>query len=144
MVSKTQHTTCFKLFETSPSALGLENINEIVHSGIASDRDICRIDSVFVHDSFDFVVVDVRQGHRARYVQTALVLLLEGDVRGRFIDTNAKSFQLRFNNSLVSQWLIDIQYDKDQMACFSNRDDLATSTTTILSTLDNTGKVNNL
>ena len=37
------------------SVLGFEDINHVVNGGIASNRNICRIDLVFAHHSFDFL-----------------------------------------------------------------------------------------
>lgn len=42
------------------TALGLEDVDEVVNGGVASDGDIGRVDTVFVHDRLDLVVVDVR------------------------------------------------------------------------------------
>ena len=40
-------------------ALGLEDVDEVVDSRIASNRDIGRVDLVFVHHRLDLVVVNV-------------------------------------------------------------------------------------
>lgn len=91
-----------------PSTLGLENIDQIIDSRIAANRDVRRVDPVFAHDSLDLVMVDVRQRHTARDVQATLILLLEDDVGGLLVDSDSEALQLRLNNPLVRQRLVHI------------------------------------
>lgn len=128
----------------SPSALCLDDINEIINGGIASDSNVGRVDTVLAHDGLDLVVVDVRKGLSARDVQATLVLLPKGDIRGRFVDTDTKALQFSFNHSLVRQGLVDVQHNEYQMARLGNGDDLATSSSTVLGSLNNSRQINHL
>lgn len=84
------------------------------------------------------------QGHSACYVQAALILLLDGDVGWPLVDSDAKSLQFIFDDSLVCERFVDVKNNEDQMACLRNRNDLATSTAAVFGTLDDTWQVDNL
>lgn len=128
----------------SPSALCLDDVNEIINGGIASNRNVGRVDTVLAHDGLDLVVVDVCKGLSARDVQATLVLLPKGDVRRRLVDTDTEALQFSFNDSFVRQGLVDVQHNEYQMARLGNGDDLATSSSTILGSLDNSRQINHL
>jgi len=127
-----------------PSALRLKNVDQVINGSVTSDCNVRRIDAIFAHDSLNLAVVDVCQGYGAGDIEATLVLLPEGDVGGFLIDADSETLEFRLNHPLIRQRLIDIQHNEDQMACLSNGDDLSTSTSTILGTLNDTGKVNNL
>lgn len=74
----------------------------------------------------------------------AFIFLPEDDVWWFLVDPNAKAFQFIFNNSLVRQWLIDVQNDEYQMTCFGDGDDLSSSTFAVLCSLDDTWKIQHL
>lgn len=122
-----------------PSGASFQNINQVINRGIAADGNVGRVDFVFTHDGLDFVVTNVRQRHCARNVETTLVLLLEGNVWRRLVDADAETFQFGLDNTFVSQRLVDVQNDEDQMAGLGDGNDLTTSTTTVLGTFNNTG-----
>lgn len=128
----------------SPSALCLDDIDEIINGGIASNSNIGRVDTVLAHDGLDLVVVDVRKGLSTRDVQATLVLLPEGDIRRRLVDTDTEALQFSFNDSFVGQGFIDVQHNEYQMARLGNGDDLATSSSTILGSFDNSRQINHL
>ena len=122
----------------------LENINQVVNRSVAPNGNIRRADLVLAHDSPDLVGIDMRQRHRARDIQPALVLLLESNIRRLLVDPDAEPLQLALNHSLIRQRLVDIQHNEDQMARLGHRNDLTTTTTAVLCTLNNTGQVNHL
>lgn len=126
------------------AAARLEDVNQVVDGRVAADGDVGRVDAVLAHDGADLVVVNVRQRHRVGDVETALVLLLECDVGRRLVDADTKALQLLLDHALVRQRLIDVEHDEDQMARLSHGNDLATTTTTILGTLNDTGQVDHL
>lgn len=89
-------------------------------------------------------MIDMGQGHGARDIEATLVLLLEGDVWWLLVDANSEALELRLDHPLVRQGLVHVEHNEDQMARLGDGDDLATSTSTVLGTLDNSGKVDNL
>ena len=91
-----------------------------------------------------YIVIYVRQWYGVCDADASLVLLLEHDVWGLFVDSNAKTFELGFDDSLIGKGLVHIQNDEDQMACFSDSNDLTTATFPILRTLDDTGEIEHL
>jgi len=126
------------------AALGLEHVDQIVDGGVATDGDVGRADLVLGHDGPDLVVVDMGQRYRARDVEAALVLLLEGDVGRALVDADAEPFQLSLDDALVRQGLVDVEHDEDQMARLGHGDDLTTTTAAVLGTLDDTGQIDDL
>ncbi len=88
-----------KLF--SPSGASFQDINQVVNRGVAADGNVGRVDSVFAHDGLDLVVIDVRQRYCARNVETTLVFLLEGNIRRRLVDADAKPFQFGLDDTFV-------------------------------------------
>lgn len=126
------------------SALGFEDIDQVVNGGVTPDGNVGRIDTVLVHDGFDLVVINVCQRDGAGDVQATFVFFLEDNI-GRFlVDADSEAFQLGLDDSLVRQRLVDIENDEDEMACFGNSNDLATSTLAILCSLDDTRQVEHL
>ena len=89
-------------------------------------------------------MINVGKWHGAGDVQAALILLLEGDIGRLLIYADSKTFQFRFNDSLVSQGLIDVQHDKDQVTGLGNGNDLPATTSTVLGSLNDTRKIDNL
>lgn len=87
---------------------------------------------------------DVAQRNSASDGNTTLVLLLEVDVGRGLVDTDTEALQFVFDNTLVDQRLVDIENDKDQVTGLGHSNNLATTTLTILRTLNNTGKIENL
>lgn len=128
----------------SPSALGLNHINEVVNGGIAPDGNVGRVDAVLAHDGLDLVVVNVREGLGAGDVEAALVLLPEGDVGRLLVDADAEALELGLDDALVRQRLVDVEHDEDEVARLGDGDDLATSSAAVLGSLDNTGEIDNL
>lgn len=126
------------------STLGLEDINQVVHGSIAADRNIRRVDSVFAHDSLDFVVIDMCQGHRACNIQATLVLLLERDVWRLLVYSDPEPLQLGLDDTLVCERLVDIKNDEDEVACFGHSNDLSPSTAAVFGTLNDTRQIDDL
>lgn len=87
---------------------------------------------------------DIRQGNSRSNGNTALVLLLEGDIGRRLIDPDPKALHFSLDNPLINQGLIDIEDNEDQIARLGHRNDLSSTTLTILGTLDNTGQIEDL
>lgn len=86
----------------------------------------------------------MRQWQRAGDVDATLVFLLKHDVGRFFVDTDSESFQLRFDDTLVCQRLVDVQDDEDEMACLGHGNHLTASTLAILGSLDDARKVKHL
>lgn len=122
-----------------PAALGFNDIDQVVNRGIASNGNVCRVDSILTHDGLDLVVVNVSQRHCAGYVQPALVLLPESDVWRLLVTPDAEALQLGLDDPLVRQRLVHIEHNEDEMTGLCNGDDLATSAATVFGALDDTG-----
>lgn len=84
------------------------------------------------------------QRHSARDGNTTLVLLLEHNVGRLLVDSDPKSFQFGFDDLLVDQGLVDVKHDENEVASFGHGNNLSTTTLTILCTLNDTRKVENL
>lgn len=89
-------------------------------------------------------MADVGQRNGVGDSNATFVLLLENDVGRILVNSNTEPFQLILDHSLVSQGLIDIENNEDKMAGFGNGDNLATSTLTILGSLDDTRQIKHL
>ena len=127
-----------------PPALGLQHVNQVVDGRVTPDRNVGRIDAVLAHDGLDLVVIDVRQGNGARDVEAALVLLPEGNVGRRLVDSDAEAFQLGLDDALVRQGLVDVEHDEDEVARLGHGDDLATAAAAVLGAFDDAGQVDDL
>jgi hypothetical protein len=89
-------------------------------------------------------MIDVSEWYCAGDVDPSLVFLLEDDVGRCLIDSNAKSFQFRFNYAFVGQGLVYIENDENEMAGLGDGNNLSTSSLSILGSLDDTRKVKHL
>lgn len=125
-------------------ALRLQHVNNVVDRRVAPNHDIRRRNLVLAHDGLDLIVVDVRQRHGAGDVEAALVLLLERDVGGLLVDADAEALELRLDDALVRQGLIDVEDDEDEVARLGDGDDLATTAATVLGAFDNSGEIDDL
>lgn len=84
------------------------------------------------------------QRDSARDGNTTLVLLFENNVGRLLVDSDPKPFQFGLDDLLVDQRLVDVEHDENKVAGFGHGNDLSTTTLTILGTLNNTRKVENL
>lgn len=134
--------TCHHL--DSPSAFGLNHINEVVNGGVAPNRDVGRVDAVLAHDGLDLVVVNVRERLGAGDVEAALVLLPKGNVGRLLVDADAEALELGLDDSLVRQRLVDVEHDEDEVARLGDGDDLTTSSAAVLGSLNDTGEIDDL
>lgn len=75
---------------------------------------------------------------------TTLVLLLENDVGRLLVDSDSKTLQFGFDDLLVDQGLVDVEHDENEVASFGHCNDLSTTTLTVLRTLNDTRKIENL
>lgn len=92
----------------------------------------------------DNFVADLSHGNSVRHTYSSFVLFLEDNIRRLLVDTDTKTFKFSLDDSLVSQRLVDIEHDKNKMACLSNSYNLATSTFAIFGSLNDTGKIEHL
>lgn len=81
---------------------------------------------------------------RRRNVDSALVFLLEDDVGRLLVYSDAKPFQLRFDDLLVGEGLVDVKHDEDQVALLGNGNHLPTPTLPVLCALDDSRKIQHL
>lgn len=63
------------------------------------------------------------------------------DVRWFFVDTNTEAFKFRFDDTLVCEWLVDVENNEDQVTRFGHRNNLPTTAFTILGSLDDTWQI---
>ena len=75
---------------------------------------------------------------------SALVLFLEDNVRWLFVDSNTKALELILDDSLVSQGLVHIQDDENEMTSLGNSNNLATSTLAIFGSLNYSRQIEHL
>jgi hypothetical protein len=111
-------------------ALRFDHVNQVVDSRVASDSNIRVGHAVFAQHGLN--------------VDAALLLLLEHNVGWALVDADAEAFQFVLDNALVGKGLVDVQDDENQMARLRNSDDLSSTTLSVLGTLDNSGKIENL
>lgn len=89
-------------------------------------------------------LTDMCQRDGTRNIKAALILFLDRDVWRLLVDSNTETLQFILDYPLIREWLVDIKNNEDQMACLGDGDNLSTSTSTVLCTLNNTRQVNNL
>ena len=125
-------------------ALRLQHVDDVVDRRVAPQRNVGRGDLVLLHDGPDLVVVDVGLGDGAGDVEAALLLLLECDVGGRLVDADAEALELRLDDALVGEGLVDVEDDEDEVARLGDGDDLATTAAAVLGAFDDTGEIDDL
>ena len=89
-------------------------------------------------------MINVAQRNGVGDADATFILLLEYNVRRLFVDTDAKPFEFVLDHLLVSQRLVHIQHDKNEVACLSDRYDLTTAAFTILCSLNDTWQIEHL
>lgn len=89
-------------------------------------------------------MVDVGQRNSTRNGNTTLILLLENNVGGLLVNSDTEPFQFGFDDLLVDQRLVHVEDNENEVAGLGYGNDLSTTTFTILGTLDNTRKIENL
>ena len=86
----------------------------------------------------------MRKGNGTGDVKAAFILLLERNVWRLLVNADAESFELRLDNLLVCEWLIDIKNNEDEVAGLGDGNDLTTATPAVLGAFNDAGKVNDL
>lgn len=89
-------------------------------------------------------MIDVGQRNSTRNGNTTLILLLENNVGGLLVNSDTEPFQFGFDDLLVDQRLVHVEDNENEVAGLGYGNDLSTTTFTILGTLDNTRKIENL
>ena len=87
---------------------------------------------------------DVGQRNSTRNGNTTLILLLENNVGGLLVNSDTEPFQFGFDDLLVDQGLVHVEDNENEVAGLGYGNDLSTTTFTILGTLNNTRKIENL
>jgi hypothetical protein len=90
------------------TTLRFDDINQIIHSGVAPNGHICVRHTILVQHRLDLIVVDMREWNSRSDVDATLVLFLENNVRWALVDTDAETFQFVLDDTLVGKGLIDI------------------------------------
>lgn len=80
----------------------------------------------------------MRQWNSACDRNSSFVLLLEHNVRGLFVNSDAEALQFSLDDLFIGHRFVDIQHNENQMARLGDSDDLSTTTLAILGTLNNT------
>ena len=83
-------------------------------------------------------MADVGQRDSVCDADPSLVLLLINNVGRLLVNSDTKAFELVLDDSLVSERLVNVKHDEDEMTGFGNGYDLTTSTFAILRSLDDT------
>ena len=89
-------------------------------------------------------MIDVGQRDSACNGNATLILLLENNVGGLLVNSDTKPFQFSFDDLLVDQGLVHVEDNENEVAGLGYGNDLSTTTFTILGTLNNTRKIENL
>ena len=89
-------------------------------------------------------MANMSQWDSVRDGDASLVLLLEDNVGRIFIDTYTEAFELVLDDSFVSEGLVHIKNDENEMTGFGNGNDLTASTFAILGSLNDTGQIKHL
>lgn len=144
--------------------LGLEDIDQVVDRGVASNSHVRRRNLVLAQNRLDFlklpstgrassitsrnvvthVVVNMCQWDGAGDIDTALVFLLEDNVWRLLIDPDAEALELALDDLFICQRLVDIQHDEDEITRLGDCDNLSPSALAILGSLDDSRKIQNL
>lgn len=88
--------------------------------------------------------IDVRQRDSIRYADSTFIFLFEHNVWRLLVNSDSKPFKLGLDHFLVGERLVDVQNNENQMTGLCDSDDLATTTFTILGTLDNPWQIKHL
>lgn len=125
------------------NTVALNDINELVHCRVHFERNVTAVNSVLFQNGNNRVFTHVGHfdtkslgdGH------TTLVLPLEDDVGSRLVEPNTETLKFSLDDALVGQRLLAIEHDKNQGACSGHTNNLATTTLTVLGSLNNTGQI---
>jgi hypothetical protein len=98
------------------------------YSSITAKGDIGTVDAILAQDGLDFFGTEMGQGHSIGHIDSALVLLLERDVWGFLVESDAETFQFGFYYSLVGEWFVDVEDNENEITRPCDSYDLTTST----------------
>jgi hypothetical protein len=91
------------------SPVSFNDIDNIVRRCIGfSNGNIAIANSIFRKNGLDFVMIDVGEGNGVGNGNTAPLLLPNGNIRWPFVQTNAETFQLLFDDLFIAQRLQDV------------------------------------
>lgn len=89
-------------------------------------------------------MANMSQWHSVRDGDASFILLLEDNVGRILIDSYTEAFELVLDDSFVSEGLVHIKNDENEMTGFGNGNDLTTSAFAILGSLNDTGQIKHL
>ncbi len=89
-------------------------------------------------------MANMSQWDSVRDSDASFVLLLEDNVGRILIDTYTEAFELVLDDSFVSEGLVHIKNDENEMTSFGNGNDLTASTFAILGSLNDTRQIKHL
>ena len=89
-------------------------------------------------------MANMSQRDSVRDGNASFVLFLEDNVGRILIDTYTEAFEFVLNDSFVSEGLVHIKNNENEMTGFGNSDDLTASTFAILGSLNDTGQIKHL
>ena len=89
-------------------------------------------------------MANMGQWHSICDGDASFVLLFEDNVRRILVNSYTEAFKLILDDSFVSEGLVHIKNDENEMAGFGNGNDLTASTFAILGSLNDTGQVKHL
>jgi len=114
-LSELEHTV---MVRDARSPVALHDINEVISGGIwLPNSDICIANFVFTEDCFDLVLVDACKWNGVRDGNATFILPADGNRWGLLIQSDTKTFQLRFDDFLVTKRLQNVQHDEYKIAC---------------------------
>ena len=86
-------------------SVAFQNIDEVVHCGVASEVDLCRAHTVLFHDLDNHFVGETGLVDGFGDGDAALFELLDDDIWRLFVQSDAESFKLVFYLELMGHWL---------------------------------------
>lgn len=101
-----------------PEPIPFNHIYQIISGGIRLANGNIRVaELVFAQNSLDLLLVEICEWDGISDCDTTFILLADSDVWRFLVESDSKTFQLAFNDFLVSQGFEYVQYNEDEVAC---------------------------
>lgn len=126
------------------ATLVLDGINELLDRGVLITSNVGRIHLVLLANACRNLEVENRLPHRRRERDTTLVPLLEHNVGRLLVQSNAKAFQLVFDETFVGDGFESVEHDHDEITRLGGADNRSTPTLAVLGAFDDTRKIEQL
>lgn len=124
--------------------VAFDDVDDVVLCGVAFDAQVGVVDLVLPKDGFNGLIIHLDCINSPRYTDASFVSPFKVDLRWGLIQPNPEPFELMLQNFLMLHGSSGIQDDHNQVAGPRHRNDLFSSSLSILRSLNNSRKIQQL